>query len=276
MAASGTPHTSVSPQRFAGKVTVVTAAASGIGLATANRLLDEGATVLASDLDLGALEKSLGDRVAAAEGRLFLGALDVSDYAAVRAYAADVAIRYDAVDVLVNNAGLGSWGTVDNLDVDRWHRVIGVTLDSVFFTCKELVPALKRARGAIVNVSSISGIRADNGFAAYNAAKAGVINLTRTLALDHAGDGIRANVVAPGLTDTPRVTWMRQASDIATEYERRLPTRRPGTAEEMAAAITFLASDDASYINGVVLPVDGGLTASAGQPPFLQLLPNRA
>jgi meso-butanediol dehydrogenase/(S,S)-butanediol dehydrogenase/diacetyl reductase len=262
----------VTSQRFDGKTAVVTAAASGIGAAVARRLHDEGATVLASDLDIDALEKTFADL---SSRRLHLGQLDVSRHETVRDYVADVTASHPTIDVLVNNAGMGSWGAVDDLELERWHTVLAITLDSVFYTCKELMPFLRRAKGSIVNISSISGMYADNGFAAYNAAKAGVINLTRTIALDHARDGVRANVVAPGLTDTPRVTWMDQTEAIADEYARRLPTPRKGTAEEMAAAVAFLASDEASYITGVVLPVDGGLTATAGQPPFLQLLPER-
>jgi meso-butanediol dehydrogenase / (S,S)-butanediol dehydrogenase / diacetyl reductase len=265
---------SVPAQRFDGKVAVVTASASGIGLSVTRRLLEEGATVLASDKDLDALKASsseFGD----AGGRLALGQLDVADYDAVRNYIRVAAQARDRIDVLVNNAGLGSWGAVDQLDVERWHLVVAVTLDSVFYTCKEAIPHLKRSQGSIVNTSSISGLFGDNGFAAYNAAKAGVINLTRTLAIDHASEGVRANVVCPGLTDTPRVTWMQQTPEIAAEYDRCLPMKRAGLPEEMAAAIAFLASDDASYITGVALPVDGGLTACTGQPKFLQLLPNR-
>jgi meso-butanediol dehydrogenase/(S,S)-butanediol dehydrogenase/diacetyl reductase len=259
--------------RFADKLVMVTAAASGIGLACVHRFLDEGATVLASDLDEAALEASFAG--AHHRDRLVLGQLDVSRYDAVKKYVHQVSNDWGRLDILINNAGLGSWGAVDKLSVERWHQVIAVSLDSVFYTCKEAIPLLKRSQGAIVNTSSISGMFGDNGFAAYNAAKAGVINLTRTLAIDHAPDGVRANVVCPGLTETPRVTWMQQTEGIASEYDRRLPTKRPGTPQEMAAAITFLASEDASYITGVSLPVDGGLTAATGQPAFLQLLPNR-
>ena len=261
-------------QRFHGKVAVVTASASGIGLSVTRRLLNEGATVLASDKDLTALKASTDD-FEDTDGRLVVGELDVTEYAAVREYIRGCAETHGRIDVLVNNAGLGSWGAVDRLDVERWHLVVAVTLDSVFYTCKEAIPHLKASRGSIVNTSSISGLYGDNGFAAYNAAKAGVINLTRTLAIDHAGDGVRANVVCPGLTDTPRVTWMQQTPEIAAEYDRRLPMRRAGLPAEMAAAIAFLASDEASYITGVALPVDGGMTAGTGQPNFLQLLPNR-
>lgn len=259
-------------RRFEGKTAVVTAAASGIGAGVVRLLLDEGATVLASDIDLTKLEATFESR---AGDRLVLSQLDVGSYEAVRAYVADQTSRHPRIDVLVNGAGLGSWGSIETLETELWHRVISVSLDSVFYMCKEFLPSLRGARGSIVNIASISGIRGDNGFAAYNAAKAAVINLTRTMALDHGPDGIRANAVAPGLTDTPRVAWMDQTPVIADDYQQRMAIKRKGTADEMAAAVAFLASEDASYITGVVLPVDGGLTASTNQPSFLQLLPDR-
>jgi meso-butanediol dehydrogenase/(S,S)-butanediol dehydrogenase/diacetyl reductase len=264
----------ISTDRLAGKVIVVTAAASGIGRATTERLLAEGATVLASDLNVTALKEAFADLDVPAQ-RLRIDELDVTDYKAIQDYFRTIATNYDGVDGLVNNAGLGSWGSVENLEVERWHAVIAVTLDSVFYMAKEAMPLLKKAHGSIVNTSSISGMFADNGFAAYNAAKAGVINLTKTLALDHALDGVRSNVVCPGLTDTPRVKWMQQTEEIASEYDRRIPMKRAGKPEELASVIAFLLSEEASYVTGATIPVDGGLTAGTGQPQFLQLLPNR-
>lgn len=261
-------------RRFEGKVVVITAAASGIGLASAKRFYDEGALLCLSDIDREGLEACVSEFTFDPE-RCVTHQLDVSDYNAVKAYMAEIDAKHGRIDVLVNNAGQGSWGSVIDLSVERWHSVIGVTLNSVFFTCKEAMPQLLRCRGSIVNTSSISGMFGDNGFAAYNAAKAGVINLTRALAIDHAAEGVRANAVCPGLTDTPRVAWMKQNEEIAAEYDRRLPMRRAGTAEEVASAIAFLASRDATYITGVALPVDGGLTAATGQPSFLRLLPDR-
>ncbi len=260
--------------RFADKTIMVTAAASGIGEACVQLLLDQGATVYASDIDLDALESRFGSDDALGD-RLHLGRLDVSSYDAVKAYTESIKAATDHLDGLVNNAGLGSWGSVDNLDVNRWHTVIGVTLDSVFFTAKETMSLLRKRGGSIVNTASISGMFGDNGFAAYNAAKGGVINLTRTLAIDHAHEGVRANTVCPGRIDTPRVSWMSQNEEIISEYDRRVPMRRDGQAREVADAIAFLLSDESSFITGVALPIDGGLTASAGQPQFLRLLPDR-
>jgi meso-butanediol dehydrogenase/(S,S)-butanediol dehydrogenase/diacetyl reductase len=267
-------HTENSSLRFAGKVIVITAAASGIGLACAKRFYSEGATICLSDKDYPALQASLDVRGMDAS-RVSMHELDVSRYDDVKAYIETIGQVHQHIDVLVNNAGMGSWGAVQNMAVERWHAVIAVTLDSVFYTCKEAMPYLILSHGSIVNTASISGLFGDNGFAAYNAAKAGVINLTRTLALDHAADGVRANAICPGLTDTPRVAWMKASPDIVAEYDRRWPMKRAGRPEEMAAVIAFLASEDASYVTGVALAVDGGLTASAGQPPFLRLLPNR-
>jgi meso-butanediol dehydrogenase/(S,S)-butanediol dehydrogenase/diacetyl reductase len=145
-------------------------------------------------------------------------------------------------------------------------------LDSVFWACRAALPALKEGRGAIVNTASISGLSGDYGFAAYNSAKGAVVNLTRNLAIDHARDGVRVNAVCPGLTATPLTLKFTGRQDIMAEYDRRIPLRRPGRPEEMAAAIAFLASDDASYVTGHCLVVDGGLTAATGQPNFLDLL----
>jgi meso-butanediol dehydrogenase/(S,S)-butanediol dehydrogenase/diacetyl reductase len=262
-------------QRFTGKTALITAAASGIGHATTRRFLAEGANVLASDIDFEALTASFSD-LGDAEGRLSLGQLDVGNYDAVRVYVSNAAGIYSTLDVVVNNAGVGSWGAVETLEVDRWHLVVSVTLDSVFYICKETVPLLRKAGGgAIVNTASMSGLFGDNGFAAYNAAKAGVINLTRTLAIDHATDGIRANAVCPGVTDTPRVKWMQQTKEIADGYATRIPMKRAARADEIASTIAFLASDDSSYITGIALPVDGGMGASI-QPHFMELLPDRA
>ena len=260
--------------RFSGKVVVLTAAASGIGLASLKRFVAEGALVSASDISLENLKNSVLP-LGIDDKHLLLSETDASVQEQVEQLISDTVRKFGRLDVLVNNAGLGSWGYVHEMEVERWHKVMGITLNSVFYACRAAMPHLIKTQGAIVNTASISGLFGDNGFAAYNAAKGGVVNLTRCLAIDHGKQNVRVNAICPGLTQTPRISWMRQTAAIMDEFDRRLPMGRAGTAEEMAAAISFLASSDASYISGVNLAIDGGLTAATGQPMFLELLPNR-
>lgn len=251
--------------RFENKVVVITAAASGIGLAAARRFAGEGALLALCDQngeELVARAREFG----VPQDRLWLATVDVRDKAGLEAFVAEAASRLGGIDVLVNNAGAGRRGRVQDLGDDDWRHVMGVSLDSVFHASRAAMPHLVATRGAIVNVASISGLAGDGGNAAYNAAKAAVINLTRAMAVDAGRDNVRVNAVAPGLTATPMTERMRASPAVMEQYEDRIPLARAGAPEEIAAAICFLASDDASYINGVCLPVDGGLSAWTGQP----------
>ncbi|MEH3099951.1 SDR family NAD(P)-dependent oxidoreductase [Sphingomonas adhaesiva] len=250
--------------RFKGKVAIVTGGGSGIGAAFARRVHGEGAAVMIADLDVergGALAAELGERAAFRHA-------DVADSAALEALAADTAAAFGGIDILYNNAGIGCYGLTPDLPVEQWRRVIAVNLDAVFYGCRAVIPHLRaRGGGAIVNTASASGMRADYGFTAYNAAKAGVINYTRSLAIDHARDNIRANAVCPGPVDTPILTTGVDAiPGLRAEWEQVVPAGRFARAEEIAAVAAFLASDDASAVTGAAIPVDGGLTAHTGQP----------
>src|SRR5262245_485186 len=258
--------------RFDGKVVVVTGAAAGIGAACARRFVREGARVVLGDIDAagaGALARELdaGRGVAAAE------AVDVADAAAVEALVAAAVARFGRLDAMVNNAGIGSVGRAPELPLEEWRRTLAVDLDSVFYGCRAAIPRLRASGGgAIVNTASVSGLAGDHLLPAYNAAKGGVVNLTRAIALDHAREGIRCNAVCPGATETPMSAAILANEALSAEFRRLIPIGRIDRADEVASAVAFLASDDAAYITGVMLPVDGGLLAATGQPDFRRFL----
>jgi len=181
--------------RFSGKVAVVTGGASGIGLAAARRFHSEGAAVVIADMnaELGAAAMAeLGTE------RCLFAPTDVADWDQVQALVAAAEQRFGGLDILFNNAGVGSFANTADLSVDEWRRVIDIDLNGVFYGCKAALPLLREGGGVIINTASISGLGGDYSFAAYNAAKAAVINYTRSLAIDHAREGVRANAVWPG------------------------------------------------------------------------------
>lgn len=255
--------------RLVQKVSVITGAASGIGAATARRFAAEGARLV-----LGDMNAEGGEAVAKEIGReaVFV-ATDVTKIEQVEALVQTAVDRFGRIDVLFNNAGIGTYGQTPDTDPAMWHLVIDVDLHSVFYGCRAAIPHFRKAGGgAIVNTASISGLFGDYGLAAYNAAKGAVVNYTRTLAIDHGGENIRANAVCPGPIDTPLAGPLIAHPGISEEYKKTIPMGRVGKPEEVAAAVAFLASDDASYINGAMLTVDGGVTAATGQPNFTRFL----
>jgi meso-butanediol dehydrogenase / (S,S)-butanediol dehydrogenase / diacetyl reductase len=248
--------------RFAGRVAIVTGGASGIGRGIAGRLAAEGAAVLVADRN-GAAGEEVVARLGGEEARCAFQETDVtqeSDCARMVAAAVD---RWGGVDVLVNSAGIGDGAPVHELEETRWDRVLDVNLKGVFLCCKAALPALAtRGGGAIVNIASLAGMVAAPGFGAYAASKAGVMQLTKVLAVEGARQGVRANAVCPIWVETPLLEgYLAGAPNPAAArrgMEAQIPLGRIGTVDDVAAAVLFLASDEASYITGVSLPIDGG------------------
>ncbi|GAA0905267.1 MULTISPECIES: SDR family NAD(P)-dependent oxidoreductase [Streptomyces violaceusniger group] len=255
-------------ERFTGKVVVITGAGSGIGAATAHRFAREHATVIAIGRAIKKLRHVVG--AAPAGSTVIAHPADVSDEASIGALINAVAQDHGRIDVLVNGAAVAAAGTVTDTDSDTWHKVLSVGLDGVFYTSRAALPHLCAASGAIVNIGSVAGLGGDWGMAAYNTAKGGLVNLTNAMALDHAKDGVRVNAVHPTLTATEMTTSIRGNDLLMTAFRQRIPMRRPAEPSEVADVIAFLASRDARFVNGAHIPVDGGLSASSGQPGMFQ------
>lgn len=246
--------------KFKGRVAVITGAASGIGAATARLFASEGAKLVLADINIEDA-KSLADSLPDAAAR----ACDVSKQADIEALIDFAMSTYGQIDILFNNAGIGSYGNSAEMSASQWENVIAVDLHSVFYACHTAIPHMKPG-SAIVNTASISGLFGDYRFAAYNAAKGGVVNYTRALAMDHARDGIRVNALCPGLVDTPITSAMHEIPGLLDDWKSRIPMGRPAQPEEMAEVVAFLASDAASYVTGAIIAADGGTTACTGQP----------
>jgi meso-butanediol dehydrogenase/(S,S)-butanediol dehydrogenase/diacetyl reductase len=249
--------------RFTDRVVIVTGAGSGIGEATARRFSQEGARVVLAGGTRAKLDKVAADLPA---DRTLVHETDVADYAQVEALVKATVERFGALHVLVSNAGVAVQGKAVDGSLEDWAHVMGVNAGGVFHGAKAAMPHLIASRGCIVHTASVSGLGGDWGMGFYNAAKGAVVNLTRSLALDHGADGVRVNAVCPSLTRTPMTKDMEDNEELLAKFNERIPMGRACEPHEVAAVIAFLASDDASFVTGVMLPVDGGLGASNGQP----------
>jgi meso-butanediol dehydrogenase/(S,S)-butanediol dehydrogenase/diacetyl reductase len=248
--------------RFSGKTVIITGAASGMGAAAAKRFSGEGANVVAMDLKQDELDSGLKDLPS---DRTLLIAGDTSKVADAEKIVQAAVDEFGGLDVLVNNAGTHTAGDVTKTSEGEWNRVMSVNVGGYFHMAKAALPHLKKTRGSIVMTSSVSGIGGDWGMAAYNTSKGAVTNMVRAMALDHGADGVRVNAVCPTFTDTGMTKDMQDQKTI-DKFLTRIPMKRIGQPEDIAAVMAFLASDDAGFVTGVNLPVDGGLSASNGQP----------
>jgi len=246
------------------KTAIVTGAARGIGLATTRSFLGEGRRVAMIDRDGPAL------MAAAAELEGVLPVLcDVSVPDQVDAMVEEVADEFGRVDALVNNAGVADFGPIDQTDFTRWRTVMATNLDGVFLVSQACAPLLQAARGAVVNIASISGLRASTLRVAYGTSKAGVIHLTQQQAAEWGELGVRANCVCPGPVAT-KLAMAVHTQDIIDAYHDAIPLNRYGTEDEIAGLIAFLCSDRASYITGQVIAADGGFQSTGVGLPALR------
>jgi meso-butanediol dehydrogenase/(S,S)-butanediol dehydrogenase/diacetyl reductase len=255
---------------FAGKVALITAGASGIGAAAAQLFVERGGKAVIADID-EAGGQALADRLGNAAS---FQRCDVADIADASAVVDGSVARFGRLDCLFNNAGKATMSVTPDTDPADWKMVIDITLNSVFYLSRAAIPHLRAAGGGvIVNTASVSGMSGDYMMAAYNAAKGGVINYTRAMALDHADDNIRVNAVCPGLIwDTAMTGHLADLPGGWDPWKKTIPMRRGGNAVEVARTMLFLASDEASYITGAAIPVDGGLTAQTCFPDLRPVL----
>ena len=253
--------------RVEGKVAIITGAAGGLGSAIARMLATEGAEIVATDIDLDRAEV-VADEIGGAAIAL---PQDVTDEARWKEVLAETVNRFGGLHILVNNAGIGTPGTVEETSLEDWRKVHAIDLDSVFLGSKHAIPHMRASTsaengGSIVNISSIAGIIAGHNMAAYNSAKAGVRHLSKSVALHcaRAAPHVRCNSVHPTFIDTPILDQIGSCisrDDLLEKLARQVPLRRVGTPKDVAHGVLYLASDESSFVTGAELVIDGGISA---------------
>ncbi|MCK5891054.1 MAG: SDR family NAD(P)-dependent oxidoreductase [Aeromicrobium sp.] len=245
------------------KVVLVTGAGSGIGRAIARGFLDNGARVVVTGRRLEPLEATV---VGYGPEHTWAVSADVSDAGAVARLIDGVVDRFGRLDVVVSNAAAYRGGELEDLDAGDWHTVFSTNVDGLFHLAQAALPQLEESGGNLVAISSVSGAAGDWGQAAYNASKHAINGLVRSLALDYGDRGVRLNLVAPAFTLTEMTAAMADDEENLAPFVNRIALGRPGEPEDVVGPVLFLASDDARYMTGSIVTVDGGTSASTGQP----------
>jgi len=249
-------------KRLDGKVALITGGGTGIGTACARTFAQEGAAVVITGRRKELLEAVVRD-IEKAKGRALAVAGSVTDEAHVQAAVAQAVRSYGRLDILVNNAGVGAFGKLlHETDDATWDETLAINLTGTFRMIKASVPELiKAGGGSIINVSSIASLVGIPMLAAYSASKGGMDALTRCVAMDYAPQKIRCNSICPGLVDTPMASGLIENKEALAQVMATYPLGRPGTPEEVAKLVLYLASDESTWMTGAVIPIDGGMTA---------------